>query len=82
MFTNEFDWDNGEATITTVLDETGTVTDVQMIISDEGVFIRQFPEDEKRPADLICMTHKMFKDMMEAMNHPEGFFITKYQKSP
>ena len=78
MFSNEMEWDH---TVTTVLDETGQYTDVELVIDDAGVFIRQFPEDDKKPADLICMTHKMFKDMVEALNHKEGFYITKYNES-
>jgi len=77
MFTNEMEWDH---TTTTVLDETGQYTDVELVIDDAGVFIRQFPEDDKKPADLICMTHKMFKDLVEALNHKEGFYMTKYNK--
>ena len=80
MFTNEFDWDNGSASITTILDETGSQQDVQLIIADDGVYIRQFPDDDWKPADLICLTHKMFYDMVEALNHTEGFFVTKYTK--
>ena len=78
MFTNEIEFDH---TVTTLLDEVGNYTDVELVIDDAGVFIRQFPEDDNRPADLICMSHKMFKDMLEALNHTEGFFITKYNKT-
>lgn len=77
MFTNEMEWDH---TVTTVLDETGQYTDVELVIDDAGVFLRQFPENDSKPADLICMTHKMFKDIIEAMKLPEGFYITKYDK--
>lgn len=79
MFTNEFDFD---ATITTVLDETGEHPDVQLIIDDSGVFIRQFPHKDNRPADVIFMSHKMFNDMIEALKHSEGFFVTDYRKRP
>jgi hypothetical protein len=78
MFTNEFEWDH---TTTTVLDETGQYTDVELVIDDAGVFLRQFPEDDRKPADLVCMSHKMFKDMIEAMKLPEGFYVTKYQNN-
>jgi len=77
MFTNEFQWD---ASVTTVLDETGEFQDVELIIEDAGVYIRQWTENDGQPADLICMTHKMFKDMVEALNHPEGFYQTRYKK--
>lgn len=77
MFTNEIKWDH---TVTTIMDETGEYTDVELTIDDDGVFLRQFPEDDRIPADLISMSHKMFKDMLEALNQSEGFFITKYDK--
>ena len=78
MFTNEFEWDH---TTTTVLDETGQYMDVELVIDDAGVFLRQFPEDDRKPADLVCMSHKMFKDLIEAMKLPEGFYVTKYQNN-
>ena len=76
MFTNEFEFD---ATVTTIMDETGEREDVHLIIDDEGVWIRQFPESQNAPADLIMLSHKMFKDMIEALQHTEGFFVTKYK---
>jgi|TARA_R110000782_G_scaffold100185_1_gene186219 hypothetical protein len=77
MFTNEFDWDE---TVTTVMDETGDYEDVQVMISDDGVAIRQFSENDDRPPDLVFLTHKMFKDMIYAMKLPEGFYKTTYKK--
>jgi hypothetical protein len=77
MFTNEFEWDHS---VTTVLDETGQYADVELVIDDAGVFLRQFPENDEKPADLICMTHKMFKDMVEALKLPAGFYVTKYNE--
>ena len=74
MFTNEFD---AEETVSTILDEAGDYADVELVIADEGVYIRQFSKQDGT-ADLIMLSHKMFKDMLEALNHPEGFFITKY----
>lgn len=77
MFTNEFEFD---ATITTVMDETAEHEDVQLIISEDVVYIRQF-NDEKRQTtyDLIAMTPKMFKDMVTALNQTEGVFSTQYK---
>lgn len=77
MFTNEFDF---EATVTTVLDETGQYQDVELIIDDAGVFIRQYPEKEGAAPDLIILTHKMFYDMVEALQHTEGFYVTRYNR--
>lgn len=77
MFTNEFDF---EETVTTVLDETASYADVELVIADEGVYIRQFSKQDGT-ADLIMLSHKMFKDMLEALNHSEGFFVTKYNQT-
>jgi hypothetical protein len=77
MFTNEFEFD---ASVTTILDETGEWEDVELIIEDDVVFIRQFGKVDNKPADLIAFTPKMFTDMLEALNHTEGFYITRYKK--
>lgn len=73
MFTNEFDFDK---TITTILDESGELPDVQLTILDDLVTIKQVGEDEA--IDLVLLTPKMFKDLLEAMSLPEGFYKTKY----
>jgi len=74
MFWNEFDSD---CTITTILDESDKHQDVQLIIDDTTVWIRQF-NSEDTGADLIMMTPKMFKDMIAALDQPEGMFKTEY----
>lgn len=76
MFTNEVGWDR---TVTTVMDESGANSDVRLIIKDSGVMIHQYDE-EGDEEDTIFMTHKMFKDLIEALNHEEGFYKTKYNK--
>jgi len=73
MFSTEFNFD--DITIT-LLDETGEYEDVQVYLEDDVVYIRQFPEDDDRPADLIVMKPKMFIDLIEAMGLPEGFYTT------
>ena len=75
MFTNEFEFDE---TVTTIMDETGEEEDVQVLITDHGFYIRQFPDDGNIP-EVISLTHKMFRDMIEAMQHTEGFYITEYK---
>lgn len=70
MFQNEFDWDE---TITTVMDDTGVHEDVQVIIDDNEVFIRQWSENFQR-YDLIIMSHKMFLELQAAMQNTEGMF--------
>ena len=77
MFTNEFEHD---ATITTVLDEKGKHEDVELIISDDIVYIRQYNDDTKDGYELIAMSPKMFSDLITALNQAEGFFVTAYKK--
>lgn len=83
MFTNEFEHDS---TITTVLDEKGTHEDVELIIGDDIVYIRQYNDDTKDDLDfkpsyeLIAMSPKMFSDLITALNQAEGFFVTAYKK--
>lgn len=77
LFTNEFE---PEFTATTILDTDAQYPDVELIIDDAGVFIRQWPIDETKPADLVCMSHKMFHDMLEALKLPEGAYVTRYTK--
>lgn len=76
MFTNEFDWDS---TTTTVLDESGAFEDVEVVIDDPGVFIRQYNEANNR-YDLIVMTHAMFQELLVAMKTSEGAYRTFFEK--
>jgi hypothetical protein len=76
MFTNEIEWDE---TVTTVMDDTGTEEDVVLFIDDHGVFIRQYNEQLDK-YDLVTMSHKMFNELIEAMKHKEGFFITNTKR--
>lgn len=76
MFTNEIEWDE---TITTVMDDSGKHEDVQIFIDDNGVFIRQYNE-RMRKYDLIELTHKMYNEMIEAMRHKEGVFVTRFKR--
>lgn len=76
MFTNEIEWDE---TVTTVMDDTGTEEDVVLFIDDHGVFIRQYNEQLDK-YDLVTLSHKMFSEMLEAMKHKEGFFVTNAKR--
>lgn len=67
--------------MTTVLDEDGNLEDVQLVIEDDMVYIKQFNDSTFDDVpDMILLTPKMFKDMLEALNYPEGFYITKYKR--
>lgn len=67
--------------MTTVLDEDGNLEDVQLVIEDDMVYIRQYNDSTFDDVpDLVMLSPKMFKDMLEAMNYPEGFYVTKYKR--
>jgi hypothetical protein len=70
MFTNEFEFDSS---ITTVVDEEAVHEDVQLIMGDGGVFIRQYRPDE-HSYDLVTMSAQMFGEMLAALKKPEGLF--------
>lgn len=76
IFTNEFEFDE---TITTLLDETAEYEDVQIMITDDQVFIRQW-DDDREKYEIICMSHKMFFELQEAMKHPAGMFKVELSK--
>ena len=73
MFTNEFEFDE---TITTIMDETAEYEDVQVMITDDQVFIRQW-DDDREKYEIICMSYKMFYEFQEAMKQPAGLFYVK-----
>ena len=70
MFQNEIDWDE---TITHLIDDYAVHEDVQLIIDDNEVFIRQWNEQLQK-YDLIVMSHKMFLELQQALQHTEGLF--------
>jgi hypothetical protein len=72
MFQNEIDWDE---TITTILDDNAVYEDVQLLIDDNDVFIRQWNEHTQRH-ELIMMSHKMFLEFQQALQQSEGLFYT------
>jgi hypothetical protein len=79
MFSNEFEFDS---TVTTVMDDKGDHEDVQLIISDDMVYIRQFDDAlGENTYDLIAMSPNMFNEMLTAMKHTEGVFRTQIKKN-
>jgi len=79
VITNEFEFDS---TITTILDEQGKLEDVQLIIGDDVVYIRQFNDQIAGTDvyDLIEMSPKMFQDMITALSLADGAFVTLYKR--
>lgn len=73
MFTTEMDHD--EISIT-VLDDAGNYEDVNYLIYDDIVYIRQWDEDTQR-YNLIAMSPPMFSEFLSAMKTPEGTYTTR-----
>ncbi|MEJ6807551.1 MAG: hypothetical protein QNK64_05715 [Saprospiraceae bacterium] len=71
MFTIEMDWDE---TAITVLDQGGEHEDVQFLIYEDIVYIRQFDNDTNMHT-LIEMSPDQFHEIMASMNLPEGAYL-------
>ena len=71
MFTIEMDWDE---TAITILDQAGEYEDVQFIIYEDIVYIRQWDEDMQRHI-LIAMSPRMFDELVAATQLPEGSYM-------
>lgn len=77
MFTNEFEFDE---TVTTIMDDDAEYEDVQVMITDDQVFIRQW-DDDREKYEIICMSPKMFYELQEAMKRPAGLFRVELTKA-
>jgi len=62
-----------EDTVITTLDQSGSLGDVEVMIDDASVVIRQFSET-RNSYDLIIMSAQQFKNILDAMNKPEGVY--------
>lgn len=73
MFTNEIEFDS---MVTTIMDESGQEEDVQIVYTDNDVYIRQY-NNETKAFDLIQMSVLMYADLMESFRKGEGLFQIK-----
>lgn len=71
MFTIEMDWDE---TAITILDQEGEHEDVQFLIYEDIVYIRQWDEDMQRNI-MITMSPSMFDELMVVNNLPAGAYM-------
>jgi hypothetical protein len=71
MFTVEMDWDE---TAIIILDQNGGYEDVQFIVFDDIVYIRQWDEDLNR-FNVITMSPIMFEEFRSALELPEGAYM-------
>ena len=76
MFTIEMDWDE---TALTILDSTGNHEDVQFLIYDDIVYIRQWDQDGGGYS-LIEMSPEQFNEMTAAMHLPEGAYLMGHEE--
>lgn len=74
MWTTEFDWDE---TAITILDESASFEDVQVLMYEDVVYIRQWYEEMQR-FSVVQMTPKQFNEMHLAMSHSDGAFRVEY----
>jgi len=75
MFTVENDTDNGEGSTIVTLDEKGEYDDVEVILYEDSVFIRQV--DEYEGTQMIILSPQQLKDIVLAYNLPDGAYYQK-----
>ena len=73
MFTIEHEF---ESTIITTLDQKGDHEDVEIHLDEESIFIRQWSE-ELQTFDLIELSMQQLKDIITAVDLPEGAYYAK-----
>lgn len=71
MFTIEMDFDE---TAITILDPWGKEEDVQVLLYDDIIYMRQWDEDLNR-FRVITMSPPMYYQLMHSFKLPEGSYI-------
>jgi len=73
VFTVEFESD---ASVIRTLDDTGEMSDVEMIIADDDVvFMRQWDEDLQK-YEMLVMTYQQLLELFISIHQTEGAFRT------
>ena len=75
MFSIETEYDH---TIITIVDNKGKYEDVQYIVSDDKVYIRQYNDHDTDRFEVIEMSAAMFNEMSLAMKRSDGVYLTEY----
>mgnify|MGYP003659767581 FL=1 len=73
MFTIEMDWDE---TAITILDTNAEFEDLQVIMYDDIVYIRQFDEDTES-FSLIAISPEMMLALQKSFTLPNGAYYLK-----
>jgi hypothetical protein len=77
MYTVEFRPDHA---VVTVLDESASYDDVQMIINEDNtVYITQYMEDADQQ-DTVIMSYQQLLDIVASIRSPEGAFYARLTK--
>lgn len=76
MFTNEFFFDSS---VTTVLDDSGAYKDIELIVTDECVYLRQHSCDDW--SEIISLSHQQWLELIRAFSLPEGAYHCRIGKS-
>lgn len=71
MFTVEFEDDE---TLITILDESGELEDVSVLLHDDYCHIRQWNEKDQK-YEIITLKAKMYYELMKAWNCPVGSYV-------
>jgi hypothetical protein len=59
--------------IVTVLDDSGRLEDVEWLLDEQGVFVRQWNEEHDR-YEVVEMTNKQLQEALTALGLPEGTY--------
>jgi hypothetical protein len=78
MFSVEIDFDD---TTITVVDDEDSEEDVTVLLFDDVIYIRQYLDGDTDRASIISMTPKMYAELMEAYQRPEGTYLTRITSS-
>lgn len=75
MYTVEHEFD---ATIITVLDEAGIYEDVEVVLDEETVYMRQWDEDLGK-YEMLILSYQQFLDIAASLHSKEGMFKVERQ---
>lgn len=73
MFSIENEFDH---TLITIVDNDDREEDVQLIMTDNNVYIRQF-NDKSGRYDVIALSPFMFNEILASMKYSEGVYVTE-----
>ena len=76
MFTIEHEFDHS---VIVVMDNDGTHDDVELILDEDNVYIRQY--DDNEGFNIVVITPFMLKEILSAYDKAEGAYLTNKLKT-